>query len=441
MHYGKAPVRLRTWLILLALAVGLGACKRDVATEPNPENVLEFEVCPEALATLPKRGGYQGYDGWFYYNYDLWETNPNLQEADFIVKVKEVLKTQGVELVLVPLPGVGLSNPEFLYPEDPAQAAFSAAKAQAAYEAFIETLRTGGVEVVDALAAMRAYSAAGGYTFFKRDIHWMPESANIIFGEVAKAVKQVAPALPPSNVKLTRVLPDTAYFGKHINDWLVDYCGYHLPPESFQHYEVEPSSAEDETAEVVQSGSSFSVPPFDVGFLSAWLQTPVYNASIANGGMVFALEAYLRGDVYTAHHPKVIVWEFPISVPPIVEPQRRKLIASVYGLCRGDDVEFQKTYRVQDTLAISGFASPNSSARYLSFTFGDLTMTSFNVTLNYRGQEPDTFSISHPRPDASVNSGRFFAMLKDTPAPLESLVIELPGSAEGDVTVQLCHTP
>ena len=192
-----------------------------------------------------------------------------------------------------------------------------------------------------------------------------------------------------------------------------------------------PSTAEAKTAEVVQSGSSFSVPPYDVGFLSAWLQSPVYNASIGGGGLVFPLEAYLRGDVYTAHHPKVIVWEFPISVDHIVEPQKRKLLAAAYGLCRGSEVAFQKTYRVKNTLNISDFPALTGAGHYLSFTFSDLSITYFDVTLRYRGEGPDTFSISHPRPDASVNSGRFFAMLKDTPAPLESLTVGFSGNSDG----------
>ena len=443
MNYGKTHIRLGIWLALLTLATGLGACKEDVVIAPNPDGVLEFEVCPKALATLPNRGGYQGLDGWFYFNHDFWKTYLNLQEADFFVEMKRVLESQGIELVLVPLPGVGMSNPEFLYRGDPWQADFSPDRAQADYRAFVEKVRAGGVEVVDALAAMQAYSAAGGYTFFKRDVHWNPDGANTVLKEVAGAVKRVAPTLPKRDLELSHVLPDEPYYGQHVNTWLSDNCGYRLPPEPLKHYVVEPPSTDDMGAEVIQSGSSFSIPPYDVGFLSVWLQSPVYNASIGGGGLVFPLETYLRGDVYTAHKPKVIVWEFPISVTPIVEPQKRRLIASVYGLCRNDNVAFQKTYPVQDKLTISSDlpALASSEQHYLSFTLSDLKITDFNVSFHYRGQEPDAFSFHHPRPDASGNSGRFFAMLKDTPSPLESLELELPDTARGEVTVQLCQVP
>ena len=442
LSVNKLVTRIGASVIVCTL-LGLSACRQEPVIQPGSGSVLEFDICPKALATLPKRGGYQGYKGWFYFNHDFWKTYPNLQEADFFVEMKEVLESQGIKLVLVPLPGVGMSNPEFLYKEDPWQAAFSPENAQADYRAFVEKVRSGGVEVVDALAAMQAYSAEGGYTFFKRDVHWSPDGANAVLKVVADAVKRVVPTLPEHDTKLSRVLPDEPYYGQHVNSWLNDNCGYHLPPEPLKHYAVEPSSTDDANAEVIQSGSSFSIPPYDVGFLSVWLQSPVYNASIGGGGLVFPLETYLRGDVYTAHKPKVIVWEFPISVTPIVEPQKRRLIASVYGLCRDDNVDFQKTYPVQDKLKISSDlpALASSEQRYLSFTLSDLKITDFNVSFHYRGQEPDAFSFHHPRPDASGNSGRFFAVLKDTPSPLESLELELPNTATGEVTVQLCQVP
>ena len=428
--------------VMVCTLLGLSACRQEPVIAPNTDGVLEFDICQKALATLPKRGGYQGLDGWFYFNHDFWETYPNLQEADFFVKMKEVLKSQGTELVLVPLPGDGMINPEFLYKEDPWQAAFSPEKARADYRAFVEKVRSGGVEVVDALAAMQAYSASGGHPSFEHDDHWTPDGANAVLKVAADAVKQVAPTLPNRDIKLSRVLPDEPYYGQHVNSWLNDNCGYHLPPEPLKKYVAEPPSADDASAEVVQSGTSFSIPPYDLGFLSAWLQSPVYNASIGGGGLVYPLEAYLRGDVYTAHRPKVIVWEFPIWSDPIVEPQKRRLIAAAYGLCQGDKVAFQKTYSVQDKLSISAdLPSVVSSAHYLSFTFSDLQVLSFNVDLRYPGQGPDTSLISHQRPDAEVNSGRFFTMLKDTPAPLESLELELPKTAKGEVTVQLCQVP
>ena len=95
-------------------------------------------------------------------------------------------------------------------------------------------MRAGGVEVVDALAAMQAYSDAGGKVFFKRDVHWTPDGANAVFKEVADVVKRVTPTLPASNIKLTRVSPDTPYYGKHINSWLNNYCGYHFAPGTAQ---------------------------------------------------------------------------------------------------------------------------------------------------------------------------------------------------------------
>lgn len=441
MFYAKPGFseRFGFWIALVALLATLGACKRGEVIGQNPNGVLAFDICQEALATLPDRGGYQGLDGWFYFNHDLWEAYPNLQETEFIVQMKDALATQGVALVLVPLPGVGMSNPEFLYRDDPWQKAFSPTQAQADYRAYVKTLREQGVEVVDALATMQAYSAAGGQTFFKRDVHWTPEGANAVAQEIAKAVRRAATVeLSKRAFTLSHTLPDAPFYGKHINTWTKDYCGYRLPPESLRTYAITPFH-EDETAEVVRAGSSFSVPPFDIGFLAVALQSPVFNASIGGGGAIFPLETYLRDDLYNARRPNVIVWEFPVSVQTIIEPQKRRILAAVYGAC-GDNARFQETYAVEgDALIRTGPVSATSSEHYLSFSFTDLEIIQFDVTLRYDDLREETFSINHPVTNMGVNRGRFFTTPQDTSAALESVTLELPTTATGEVTVQVCR--
>lgn len=443
MFYAKQAFsgRFGFWAVLFALLATLGACKRGEVVGQNPDGVLAFDVCPEALSTLPDRGGYQGLDGWFYFNHDLWEAYPNLQETEFIVQMNDALATQGVALVLVPLPGVGMSNPEFLHRDDPWQKAFSPTQAQADYRAYVRTLREQGVEVVDALATIQAYSAAGGQTFFKRDVHWTPEGANAVAQEIAESVRRAATVeLPKRAFALTHTLPDASFYGKHINTWTKDYCGYRLPPEPLRTYAITPFH-EGETAAVVRAGSSFSVPPFDIGFLAVALQSSVFNASIGGGGAIFPLETYLRNDLYNTRRPNVIVWEFPVSVQAIIEPQKRRILAAVYGAC-GDDARFRKTYAVEGDAPIStDLVSVTSSEHYLSFLFSDLEIIQFDVTLRYDDLKAETFSINHPETKTGVNQGRFFTTPQDTSAVLESITLEPPTTATGEVTVQVCRKP
>jgi len=60
----------------LSLLIVLSGCVKQAP----PGKTLAFDICPRALATLPKRGAFQGYDGWFYFKDDLIKPKLNLQE-------------------------------------------------------------------------------------------------------------------------------------------------------------------------------------------------------------------------------------------------------------------------------------------------------------------------------------------------------------------------
>jgi len=309
---------------------------------------------------------------------------------------------------------------------------------------YIQTLRRQGVEVVDALAAFRAYAAAGGQTFFKRDVHWTPDAANFIAREIAKTIRGAVTApLPSKRIKVTRRRPDMPYYGRHINNWTKTFCGHFLPPEPLKNYVVTPDGADNVNAEVVKAGTSFSIPPYDVGFLSVWLQSPVYNAAIGGGGMLFPLETYLRGDVYKADRPAVIVWEYFVSADHVVRSQQRRLIAAIHGLCGPDLLAFEQSYNVEGSTPIRvEVPSVTSSEHYLTFQFSDPKVTKFDISLRYQHGEKEVLSINHPYPDnPAKNSGRYFTTLEEQACALGGLTIVPLDSARGRVTVQVCRTP
>ncbi len=434
-----SPRYLQLSLALL-LFFGLSGCVRNL---PIPaERTLQFDICPEALATLPGRGAFQGYDGWFYFYDDLIKLTANLQEPEFVVQTKEALAVRGVQLIIVPLPSVGLVRPENLYLADPFQAAFSPAKARAEYNAYVETLRSRGLEVVDVLEALLAYEASGGQSFFKRDVHWTPEAAHAVAKIVAQRVRQIVPGLTTTPVD---VIPRSSevYYGEHINSWTKDLCDFFLPPEAIQKYEVLPDTSDEAGAEVVKTGSSFSVPPYDVGFLSVSLQAPVYDAAIGGGGMMFSLETYLRSDTYQDHRPKVIVWEYFVTADPIIKVQQRRLVAAAYGVCDAARTAFSKTYTLAGAEPITEpLPEFESSEHYLTFRFSDRKLTQFGVGLRYTGAAPETLNIHHYNPKlAESNSGRFFTTLAEDSGALTGFTLEPPAEAVGEVTVNVCQTP
>lgn len=174
-RFGVARSSKPHTLPFLLLSALLASCTFTPTLSHNPENELEFSVCQEAteaeIAVPHERRSFQGRRGWFFFGHDLLARHPWLGQTDFIATLSRALAEQGAALVVVPVPGRALAEPQELYPDEPNQVAFSPAQAEAQYGAFLQTLSVRGVAATDVLAATRRFSAAGGKPFFQRDIH------------------------------------------------------------------------------------------------------------------------------------------------------------------------------------------------------------------------------------------------------------------------------
>lgn len=230
---------MRVFILVLLLA--LAACARDRI--PGSQQELEFDICQKALGFPQSRRAFQGFDGWFFFNHDFKEQYEMLtpEQAGFVTELHRAFATQGVRLIAVPVPGRAAVRPGVLYPGDPKQRAFSPTAARAYYANYLNILQRDGVAVVDVMAVAGAFDAAGGQTFFKRDLHWTPEGAQAVAQETAKIIhRTVESPLPTTPLKLTRNLYDKEHQGRFINNWLRVSCGYDLPPNPL---EITPSHA------------------------------------------------------------------------------------------------------------------------------------------------------------------------------------------------------
>lgn len=409
---------------------------------PQPGQGLEFDICTQALHRPSSKRAYQGREGWFFHDFDLREDHQIFEQAEFVTELSRALTTQGVALVVEPVPGRAVVRPNLLYPKDPLQTAFSVSEADAYYDAYAQALRADGVAVVNVLAVARAFDAGGGKTFFKRDIHWTPEGANAVAEEAARIVRQVAKdALPTTELMLTHK-PDKTHLGPFINGWLRDTCGYVLPTEPLGNYEVLRPRGTAGVAEVVLVGSSFGIAPYEVGFLGVALQSDVLNMSVGGGGALLALESYLLSNIYNGNRPQVLVWEFPIYVDALADEAQRRLLAAAYGSCQGDSVRFSHTQAVTSSevmrLNAESLAAPK---HYLSFKFDDVSLLRFGVTLRYQGGDEETLMLQRPARTADRNRGRYFTTLRVDADALRELALILPETATGTVMTQVCHTP
>lgn len=462
MHVSRGiPNHPGLWILFVSLVLVLSACASDPITVPNPapdpaidpspisdpvpENrVLEYDLCPEALELPEGKRMYQGYDGWFFFRFDLEEHFSIFDQTDFVVELSQALKTQGVSLVVMPIPARGVVRPNFIYPGDPTQRAFSSGEAEASYNNYVKTLRRAGVGIVDVLAAAKTFDAGGGQTFFKRDLHWTPEGTNAVAQETAKVVEQVANhALPRTGMRVVRRPEnDKLHRGAYLGDWLNKACGYLLPPELLKNYEVIYMEEVNGVPETVLAGSSFSRDRFDHGFLGAALQSEVLNVSVGAGGAKLALESYLTGDDYANHKPEVIVWEWAVYTGSLGEASQRQLLGAAYGKCSGNAKKAERVVSAGDSLLMRlDQQILTASEHYINFSFDDLSILDVDATLSYQDGAEETLEFRRADRIASKNQGYYSATLADNNASLKAVKINLPNGGRGRVRVQICQIP
>lgn len=395
----------------------------------------EYTVCDDGLAVFPEYRAYQGRNGWFFFEHDLEPEHPLMGQTDFMTELSRRLGAQGVELVVIPVPARGVAAPGNLYPGDPRQAAFSPDEAAAAYSAFVGRLRSGGVRVFDVLSASRRLAAEGRPAFFKRDLHWTTDGAKALLAELARDLRRELPDLSVTEVSAVREAAPYEHRGEFVSRWTYTHCGVALPTEPQPVYTVTERSRGglfgDAQPGVVLTGSSFSLPPYDYGFLAAGLQSSVLNVSVGAGGAVVGLQTYLVDGAYEAAKPEVLVWEFPTYAPPLTEAQRRELLASASGRCDAPAAALTLGKGAPESANLSGV----DASGYLQLEFSDRSVLAFDLELTYSGGR-ETLPIR--RSNLVPNRGLYLLTLDPELGRLERVGLRLP-AAEGYVAVSVCR--
>lgn len=273
-------------------------------------------------------------DGTLYHPGDLKSTGiPSLSQAHFKT-IADLLKREGVQLVLVPIPVKGAVAGASGLP-----ATFDAQKARTAYLNFIKTMNGQGIPAVNVLAA--ADKTPGFY--LKYDWHFSPEGAKAS----AAATHEVLRKLPAYSKLPRRTVATKPTALKDVGgspaDLLYKRCGGTYPLQKVQFYQTDVQEVGDllddvPPADVVLVGSSFSEQAqwnFD-GFLKQELQTDVLKQSVIAGGLHAAIISYVMSPAFKEHRPKVLLWEFPVnSVEETPEglSQWNQLISALQPAC------------------------------------------------------------------------------------------------------------
>jgi len=157
-----------------------------VQAEVEPASVLNEKAAGTDSPVV------EGKDGWLFLTKELesyarptfWGADaPDLPPLSAIKDFHDQLEAEGIELIVVPVPGKVA-----IYPDQLGDLAPEALEGST-QEQFIAHLRDAGVSVVDLAPAYRKMRADGIDPHLKQDSHWTPEGLEAAVEQVAEKLK------------------------------------------------------------------------------------------------------------------------------------------------------------------------------------------------------------------------------------------------------------
>jgi len=269
-----------------------------------------------------------GADGWLYPIWDevrRFDAGRFKQATQTIIDAVALMKKAGIETTLSITPSKSRVYREYL-PKD----FVWAPEAEKRYALALETMRKQGILVSDLATTFieaRRANPAEQY-FFKTDTHWNPMGAELAGAQISKDVLAKL-RLPPS-AKPGVKLGDYIEMVQAKNDLSEQLPPAEKPKYPKERYRIrgdaggtlpEASLLEDDTADVVLIGNSYTQPKY--GFsraLSQGLNRPVgLTWRVHQYGSYAILLEYLKSAAFKKAKPKLIVWDFTetdMEAPP-----------------------------------------------------------------------------------------------------------------------------
>lgn len=325
------------------IAAFLLAAVSDLHAAPTYQAEACCNLCPKALRPDPGQPGraelgalVEAREGWLFSSTRDLRTQFGLDDYSYkqLRRLRNALKHNGTELLVVYQPSRGLLHGDKLQPADGAR--FDQAKAQENYRATLARLRELDIWVPD-LASLLAVQAGQPDYYFKGDQHWTPQGAERTAQLVAATVRSI-----PSLQDLPResfASQPSGLIGRSgsLQNAAQLACGTGYPRQFVQGYVTRPlQPGEEPAAQVVLVGSGNGDDAFNfTGFLEQYLGTPGNNASLPEGGHAAALTNYLLSEAYRQRPPRLLVWEMDDADGLTQRNFYRQTIAAVGDGCMG----------------------------------------------------------------------------------------------------------
>ncbi len=435
------------------IATVLLAAAGDLRAAPTYQAEACCNLCPQAINPGPAQPGLaeplalvEARDGWLFSRTPDLRTQFGLDDSSYqqLKRLRNALKHNGTELLVVYQPSRGLLHGDKLSPADSAR--FDQARAREDYRATLAELRKLDIWVPDLAGLLEAQPGQPDY-YFKGDQHWTPQGAERTARLVAATVRGVPSLqdLPPT----TFTSQPSGLIGRSgsLQNAAQLACGTGYPRQFVQGYVTRPQQpGEKPAAQVVLVGSGNGDNAFNfAGFLEQYLGTPVDNASLPEGGYTTALAAYLMSEAYQQRPPRLLIWEIDDADSLRQRNFYRQTIAAVGDGCAGRPALLQGRASLSDGSrqilfnGADGVLPIRGSDYRIDLQLDDPTVQQLDATLTFMNGRQESLVFQR-----APGQQRFLLELRedadwDELTFLSLNVQALPSGGAGQLSARLCR--
>lgn len=427
-------------------------------------------MCPALQKPESYRGGkksyrllVQGKDGWLFRTESDFKEDFALKPEmlDYFKALNDAFKKKGVDLVLLLPPTRAIVHPSVI----PASGqggvpAFDPVKATQSYNAFIDSLRKEGLNVVS-FADTLPLDPAKTQFFYRRDHHWIASGAKLAADRTAQIVKALPvyaslPKLAFSTKETGKTVAPDGSFAKFIGKT----CNVAPPPEHVPERVTLPDEpaagnsaqglfGDAASAQVALVGTSNCVegePSWAnfAGFLREDLSADVENLSIGGAGFDAPMLSYLNAGKLGQH--KVVIWEVATHYKFDTRAMRgmmRELIPPAFGMCDDNQAIAKMSVASVKQTKMPLFEGlnekiPGGLEYYVAIRSGAKLKDTVTLTGERIGAKPEYYKFM--RDERYPFDGIYFLTMKQArKKPEKNLSLELPKDAVGkSLEVRLC---
>jgi hypothetical protein len=340
-------------MITMILATAI-TCASDLDAAPYCGNLTIKEDLPKKYQ---KRGPFYSDDmsGWII-GHDQLKTNFDVTAETNALweQIAAKFLTHGTELVVLVAPPRPLFAPMAAREAMGLPGDLELIELQQGFSAYIAALNSAGIATPD--LSDIAHDASAAQYYFARDTHWTPMGAAISAAYLKEAIDKT-----PADQTLGKIEPTIDYYEKgSLSGVVKDTCGTRpdaeivMAPVYAQAGSAASLLGDSKSNDAIALiGTSFS----DryqrdayqaAGALSFVMDTTVDNFSITGGGLVGAMEAFIRSGALTAKRYKTVVWETPYSTPLTYVDGLRQILGALHSIDSPTDVAELNT-KIGDT--------------------------------------------------------------------------------------------